>query len=181
MKMTSKGKFAVAAMIDLALTSSSEPVSLAGIAFRQKISLSYLEQLFSKLRRNGLVRSIRGAGGGYVLARGAEAITVADIIAAVDDVTDSTPRDVQDLIPAGSTRCDTTSLWHDVGVKMIELLESISLRMLVEGQLPNGVFAKNAPARQGISHAPGVKPIRTDTPNSVFALGAAFLERQKVA
>jgi Rrf2 family iron-sulfur cluster assembly transcriptional regulator len=179
--MTSKGKLAVAAMIDLALTSCGEPVSLAGISFRQKISLSYLEQLFSKLRRNGLVRSIRGAGGGYVLARDSAAITLADIIAAVDDVTDSTPDDVQDFIPAGSARCDTTGLWHDVGVKMNELLDSISLRMLVEDQPTNGVSVKNSPVRRGISHAPVVKPIRTDTPNSVFALGAAFLERQKVA
>src|ERR1019366_223967 len=113
MRMTTKGKFAVTAMIELALGSSGEPVSLAEISFRQKISLSYLEQLFSKLRRNGLIRSIRGPGGGYVLARESESITVADIVAAVDDVTGCSPDDLQALIPAGSTRCDTTSLWHD--------------------------------------------------------------------
>jgi len=181
MRMTTKGKFAVTAMIDLALRSASEPVSLAAISFRQKISLSYLEQLFGKLRRNGLVQSVRGPGGGYMLAREDASITVADIVSAVDDVIDSGSGDLQAIAPAGSTRCDTTRLWRDVSVKMVELLGSISLRMLVEQQLAHGVSVSDVPMRRGISSEPVVKPVRTHAPNSVFALGAAFQERQKVA
>ena len=85
MRLTTKGRFAVTAMIDLALRCADGPVTLAGIADRQKISLSYLEQLFGKLRRFELVSSVRGPGGGYALARDMAQITVADIIAAVDD------------------------------------------------------------------------------------------------
>ena len=85
MRLTTKGRFAVTAMIDLALHSAEGPVTLAGISERQKISLSYLEQLFGKLRRHEIVESVRGPGGGYTLARRAEDVTVADIIIAVVD------------------------------------------------------------------------------------------------
>jgi Rrf2 family iron-sulfur cluster assembly transcriptional regulator len=90
MRLTTKGRFAVTAMIDLALRCADGPVTLAGIADRQKISLSYLEQLFGKLRRFELVSSVRGPGGGYALAREMDSITVADIIAAVDEPLDAT-------------------------------------------------------------------------------------------
>lgn len=180
MRMTTKGKFAVTAMTDLARTSSGVPVSLAEISLRQKISLSYLEQLFGKLRRNGLVRSIRGPGGGYVLAREVESISVADIVAAVDDITDSGPGGMQALIPEGSTRCDTSGLWHDVSVKMNELLGSISLKILVDKELADGLAVRDVRVRRGISSEPVVKPIRTSAPNSVFALGSSLVERRKV-
>ena len=90
MRLTTKGRFAVTAMIDLALRSGEGPVTLAGISERQKISLSYLEQLFGKLRRHGLVDSVRGPGGGYCLARPGNQITVTDIVRAVDEPLDAT-------------------------------------------------------------------------------------------
>ena len=90
MRLTTKGRFAVTAMIDLALREAHGPVTLAGISQRQKISLSYLEQLFGKLRRFNIVESTRGPGGGYTLARKAEEVSVADIIVAVDEPLDAT-------------------------------------------------------------------------------------------
>ena len=90
MRLTTKGRFAVTAMIDLAICSGDGPVTLAGISERQKISLSYLEQLFGKLRRNNLVESVRGPGGGYCMARPMQQITVADIVRAVDESFDAT-------------------------------------------------------------------------------------------
>lgn len=90
MRLTTKGRFAVTAMIDLALRQEQGPVTLAGISQRQKISLSYLEQLFGKLRRHEIVESVRGPGGGYSLARRADDVTVADIIIAVDEPLDAT-------------------------------------------------------------------------------------------
>src|SRR5450756_566640 len=90
MRLTTKGRFAVTAMIDLALREHAGPVTLSGISSRQSISLSYLEQLFGKLRRHELVDSVRGPGGGYSLGRGAESITAADIIVAVDEPIDAT-------------------------------------------------------------------------------------------
>ena len=99
MRLTTKGRFAVTAMIDVAMHGTKAPVTLAGVSQRQKISLSYLEQLFGKLRRHGLVESVRGPGGGYRLARGAETISVADVIVAVDEPIDATkcggPRELQ--------------------------------------------------------------------------------------
>lgn len=90
MRLTTKGRFAVTAMIDLALRQASGPVTLAAISQRQQISLSYLEQLFGKLRRNDLVESTRGPGGGYTLSRPAQQISVADIILSVDEPLDAT-------------------------------------------------------------------------------------------
>ena len=90
MRLTTKGRFAVTAMIDVAMNNGNGPVTLAGVSARQKISLSYLEQLFGKLRRHGLVESVRGPGGGYNLARPATSLSVADIILAVDEPIDAT-------------------------------------------------------------------------------------------
>jgi Rrf2 family iron-sulfur cluster assembly transcriptional regulator len=90
MRLTTKGRFAVTAMIDLALRQDNGPVTLSAISQRQEISLSYLEQLFGKLRRHEIVESVRGPGGGYTLARRAEDVTVADIIIAVDEPLDAT-------------------------------------------------------------------------------------------
>jgi Rrf2 family iron-sulfur cluster assembly transcriptional regulator len=106
MRLTTKGRFAVTAMIDLALRCAEGPVTLAGIADRQKISLSYLEQLFGKLRRFELVTSVRGPGGGYALARETDAITVADIIAAVDEPLDATSC-------GGKENCQGRASLHD--------------------------------------------------------------------
>lgn len=133
MRLTTKGRFAVTAMIDLALNSGQGPVTLAGISGRQKISLSYLEQLFGKLRRSGLVNSVRGPGGGYCLARQGSQITVTDIIRAVDEPLDATQCGGNENCRDDS-RCMTHDLWTTLNAKMYEYLSSVTLNHLVESQ-----------------------------------------------
>jgi Rrf2 family iron-sulfur cluster assembly transcriptional regulator len=176
MRLTTKGRFAVTAMIDLALRSSNGPVALAAISQRQQISLSYLEQLFGKLRRHALVESTRGPGGGYSLGRDAADITVADIILAVDEPLDATGcGGKDDCMGEGSGRCMTHDLWTQLNARMLEFLSSVSLKSLVDEQIAKGVsVAEQAPIKRAISSAPVVKPIRVTGPNSVFALGAAL-------
>ncbi len=169
MRTTTKGRIAVTAMIDLALHSARAPVSLMSIGQRQKVSLSYLEQLFGSLRRNGLVESIRGPGGGYVLALPEQSITVADIVAAVDGGELGFDDSVA-ASHAGGDRCDTSKLWRDLKSRMIEFLGSVTLKMLVAEQLANGYVQGASPRHRGISSEPVVKPVRTNAPNSVFAL-----------
>lgn len=133
MRLTTKGRFAVTAMIDLALREDGGPVTLAGIADRQSISLSYLEQLFGKLRRHGLVSSVRGPGGGYCMAKPLPEVTVADIIVAVDEPLDATQcggkQNCHD-----EHRCMTHDLWTNLNRRMYEYLDSVSLASLVEQQ-----------------------------------------------
>jgi len=133
MRLTTKGRFAVTAMIDLSLRQHEGPVTLAGIAERQNISLSYLEQLFGKLRRSALVSSTRGPGGGYTLAKPVEAISVADIICAVDETLDATncggKGNCHDDHP-----CMTHQLWTTLNERMLEYLKSVSLAELVMQQ-----------------------------------------------
>ena len=175
MRLTTKGRFAVTAMIDLALRSSNCPVALAAISQRQQISLSYLEQLFGKLRRHELVESTRGPGGGYSLGRGAEAITVADIIVAVDEPIDATGCSGGEHCMGEDTgKCMTHDLWAGLNAKMIEFLDSVSLKKLVDDQLAKGVSVDEVPIKRAISSVPVVKPIKITAPNSVFALGNAF-------
>jgi Rrf2 family iron-sulfur cluster assembly transcriptional regulator len=175
MRLTTKGRFAVTAMIDLGLRSHAGPVALAAISQRQRISLSYLEQLFGKLRRHELVESTRGPGGGYSLGRGAEAITVADIIVAVDEPIDSTGcAGKENCMGEDGGRCMTHDLWASLNAKMIEYLDSISLKKLVEEQLAKGVSIQEAPVKRAISSQPVVRPIKITAPNSVFALGTAM-------
>jgi len=137
MRLTTKGRFAVTAMIDLALRESEGPVTLAGIAERQQISLSYLEQLFGKLRRHKLVASVRGPGGGYTLALPADEVTVADIIVAVDEPLDATQC-------GGKSNCHddhvcmTHELWTELNRHMFAFLDSVSLANLVERQHKSG-------------------------------------------
>jgi Rrf2 family transcriptional regulator, iron-sulfur cluster assembly transcription factor len=133
MRLTTKGRFAVTAMIDLALRGDKGPVTLAAISERQHISLSYLEQLFGKLRRQSLVDSVRGPGGGYTVARATETITVADIIRAVDEPLDATSCGGRENC-ADEHRCMTHDLWTTLNHKMYEYLASVSLRELVESQ-----------------------------------------------
>lgn len=130
MRLTTKGRFAVTAMIDLALRGRQGPVTLAGISERQKISLSYLEQLFGKLRRHRLVDSVRGPGGGYCLARPLEQISVADIIGAVDEPLDATQCGGKENCH-DEHRCMTHDLWSTLNRKMYEYLASVSLHDLV--------------------------------------------------
>ncbi len=133
MRLTTKGRFAVTAMLDLALHDGSGPVTLAGISRRQSISLSYLEQLFGKLRRRSLVDSVRGPGGGYTLARASNSITVADIIRAVDETLDATQCRGQENCQE-EHRCMTHELWSTLNDKMYEYLNSVSLADLVASQ-----------------------------------------------
>jgi Rrf2 family transcriptional regulator, iron-sulfur cluster assembly transcription factor len=175
MRLTTKGRFAVTAMIDLALRSNAGPVALAAISQRQHISLSYLEQLFGKLRRHELVESTRGPGGGYTLGRGLAEISVADIILAVDEPIDATGCSGKEgCMGEDSGKCMTHDLWASLNTKMIEYLESISLKKLVDDQLAKGVAVVESPLRRAISSVPVVKPIKITAPNSVFALGNAF-------
>jgi len=139
MRLTTKGRFAVTAMIDLALRQDNGPVTLAAISQRQEISLSYLEQLFGKLRRHGIVESVRGPGGGYTLARTADDVTVADIIIAVDEPLDATQCKGKENCQSTpdkeqGTRCMTHDLWATLNAKMVEYLDSVSLKDLINQQ-----------------------------------------------
>lgn len=138
MRLTTKGRFAVTAMIDLALRQDKGPVTLSGISQRQEISLSYLEQLFGKLRRHQIVESVRGPGGGYSLVRKAEKVTVADIIIAVDEPLDATQcggkENCHSAAHDGGTRCMTHDLWSTLNAKMVDYLDSVSLQDLVDQQ-----------------------------------------------
>jgi Rrf2 family iron-sulfur cluster assembly transcriptional regulator len=167
MRMSTKGRFAVNALIDLALRESAGPVALASIAQRQRISLSYLEQMFSRLRRDGVVESTRGPGGGYTLGRGADAITVADIVTAVDDPAEDMGDDERSL---GMSR----ALWQRLNEVMLEHMRGITLASLVKDQLAQGVNVESRPVRKAIAPQPVVKPVRTLAPNSVFAFGRSF-------
>src|SRR3978361_2441888 len=128
MRLTTKGRFAVTAMIDLALRQNNGPVTLAAISQRQQISLSYLEQLFGKLRRHELVESTRGPGGGYSLGRKSEEITVADIIVAVDEPIDATGcAGKENCMGEDAGRCMTHDLWARLNSEMLEVLASVSV------------------------------------------------------
>ena len=133
MRLTTKGRFAVTAMLDLALHGAHRPVTLAGISERQKISLSYLEQLFGKLRRRALVESVRGPGGGYHLARDAAAISVADIVLAVEEPLDSTQCGGRENCRENH-RCMTHDLWEDLNATVNGFLAGVTLSQLVEKQ-----------------------------------------------
>ncbi|MDR0805647.1 MAG: Fe-S cluster assembly transcriptional regulator IscR [Enterobacteriaceae bacterium] len=133
MKLTSKGRYAVTAMLDVALHSQEGPVPLADISERQGISLSYLEQLFSRLRKNGLVTSVRGPGGGYLLGRDADVIAIGSVINAVDESVDAT-RCQGSGSCQGGTRCLTHTLWHDLSERISSFLNQITLAELVQRQ-----------------------------------------------
>jgi Rrf2 family transcriptional regulator, iron-sulfur cluster assembly transcription factor len=133
MRLTTKGRFAVTAMLDLALHANDGPVTLANISERQKISLSYLEQLFGKLRRNELVQSVRGPGGGYNLAKPAAQLNVADIIVAVEEQLDS--RQCEGREPCmGEKRCMTHDLWESLNDTVLSFLAGVTLADLVQKQ-----------------------------------------------
>ena len=133
MRLTTKGRFAVTAMLDLAMRDVNGPVTLAGISERQGISLSYLEQLFGKLRRAELVDSVRGPGGGYCLARLVEDITVADIIIAVDEPLDATQCGGHENCH-DNHRCMTHDLWTDLNKTIFAYLANVTLASLVDKQ-----------------------------------------------
>lgn len=134
MRLTTKGRFAVTAMIDLGMRHQRGPVTLAGISERQKISLSYLEQLFGRLRRQGIVDSVRGPGGGYCLARPLEEISVAAIIRAVDENIDATQCGGMGNCQNGEP-CMTHELWSGLNDHIYAYLEAVNLAQLVSGQM----------------------------------------------
>jgi Rrf2 family iron-sulfur cluster assembly transcriptional regulator len=141
MRLTTKGRYAVTAMLDLALHADSGPVSLAHISGRQDISLSYLEQLFAKLRRRELVRSVRGPGGGYRLSREGDAIYVAEIIDAVNEAVDATGCGGTSDCQQGEV-CLTHHLWCDLSDQIHGFLSQISLANLVNQREVQSVSAR---------------------------------------
>ena len=136
MRLTTKGRFAVTAMLDLALNEVDKPVTLVGISERQAISLSYLEQLFSRLRRQGLVTSVRGPGGGYRVARSHAEISVSQIITAVDELIDATQCGGQENCH-DTGRCMTHDLWATLNDKILDYLSGVTLAELVASQQQN--------------------------------------------
>jgi Rrf2 family iron-sulfur cluster assembly transcriptional regulator len=156
MRLTTKGRFAVTAMVDLAMRQTRGPVTLAAISERQHISLSYLEQLFGKLRRHQLVSSVRGPGGGYCLAQPAQTVSVADIIAAVDEPLDATQCGGKENCN-DDKRCMTHDLWATLNAKMHEYLSSVSLADLVEHQ--NGKHVAVLHDRRAQEPQPDGKPV----------------------
>lgn len=172
MRLSTKGRFAVTAMIDVALREKLGPVPLSDISARQQISLSYLEQMFSRLRQRGLVASTRGPGGGYTLGHRTDAITVADIISAVEDA----PPKVKTASVASKDMAQ--DLWDSMNAKVAEFMQSVTLRSLVLEQLAKGVKIEHKPApNRGVFKKPEQQTLRTTAPNSVFALGQSLLAR----
>ena len=133
MRLTTKGRFAVMAMVDLALHGGKGPVTLASISERQKISLSYLEQLFGKLRKHDIVESVRGPGGGYYLGRQGAKISVADIIVAVDEPLDATKCGGKGNCQE-EQQCLTHDLWMGLNETIYNYLAAVNLQHLVESQ-----------------------------------------------
>ena len=157
MKLTSKGRYAVTAMLDVTLHASQGPVSLADISERQGISLSYLEQLFSKLRKHGLVISIRGPGGGYRLGKCSAEIAVADVIIAVNESVDATKCQGKGNCQGGE-QCLTHSLWQGLSERIEEFLQNITLAELVA---KNDV--KTVSKRQNDIHSRSNKELSLET------------------
>ncbi|BEV07780.1 MULTISPECIES: Fe-S cluster assembly transcriptional regulator IscR [unclassified Methylophilus] len=133
MRLTTKGRFAVTAMLDIALYEADKPVTLAGISERQSISLSYLEQLFSRLRKQGLVSSVRGPGGGYRIAKAHHEISVSDIITAVDEQIDATQCGGNENCHEEG-RCMTHELWASLNSKILDYLSGVTLADMVDMQ-----------------------------------------------
>lgn len=155
MRLSTKGRYAVTAMIDLALHDEVRPVALTDIAETQKISVSYLEQLFARLRKNRLVKGMRGPGGGYRLARPASEVTIAEIIAAVDEQIDMTrcagKEDCQD-----GEKCLTHELWADLSKQLYDFLHAITLAQIVEWPAVQKVAV-----RQEARHGRGVQTTKS--------------------
>lgn len=148
MKLTTKGRYAATAMADLAAHSGGAPVGLGDIALRQGISLAYLEQIFARLRRAGLVVSARGVAGGYNLARQADEISIAEIIEAADEEirTTACEREAGVSCQGGTARCLTHDLWDELGRQIELFLNAVTLQDVLERRVA-GIAAVNAPPR----------------------------------
>jgi Rrf2 family transcriptional regulator, iron-sulfur cluster assembly transcription factor len=169
MRLSTRGRFAITAMIDLALRERGYPVPLSDLALRHGISLSYLEQVFAKLRQHSLVQSTRGPGGGYALGFRGDAITVADIIGAIEEVGEP-----------GSGRkshgvLDTQALWDALNSAIFEHMKTITLKSLADEQRASGFTVQERKKRnQGVLAAASRQTPRPRVPNSVFALGQSL-------
>lgn len=177
MRLSTRGRFAISAMIDLALREGAHPTPLIELAQRHGISLSYLEQVFAKLRQQGLVQSTRGPGGGYTLGFRGDSVTVADIISAIeeDDVM------ALGLAPGGRGEVGvdmTASLWASLHGAVLAHLKTISLKSLADEQRAQGVHVpKRKMAKKGVLQKVVPTMPRPTVPNSVFALGQSLLAR----
>ncbi|TDF42010.1 Fe-S cluster assembly transcriptional regulator IscR [Alteromonadaceae bacterium M269] len=161
MKLTSKGRYAVTAVLDVALHTQSGPIPLMDISERQEISLSYLEQLFSRLRRHGIVNSVRGPGGGYVLGRAIDEITISDIIVAIDEPVDATRcKGMADC--QNGVQCLTHSLWVDLSDRIYSFLNDITLSDLVSKK-----DVKSVAERQDLTSKCGSSQSRTHAHNEI--------------
>ena len=152
MRLTTKGRYAVTAMLDLAVHATDGPITLADISQRQGISLSYLEQLFAKLRKRELVSSARGPGGGYRLSRDSNDINVAEIIAAVDEKVDATRCSGEQGCQNGE-RCLTHQLWTDLSDLLYDFLQGITLGKLVDQRHVKDVAARQDQMQQNANAA----------------------------
>jgi Rrf2 family iron-sulfur cluster assembly transcriptional regulator len=167
MRFSTKGRFAVTAMIDVALREALGPVPLTDVASRQHISLSYLEQLFSKLRRHGLVSSFRGPGGGYSIGSQIDSITVTDIICAVEDAPPTAKQS-----DASAVQDMTQDLWDSMNAQVLDFMHSVTLKSMVLDQLAKGVKIEQSPSpKRGVFRKPEQLSTHPSVPNSVFALG----------
>jgi Rrf2 family iron-sulfur cluster assembly transcriptional regulator len=170
MRLSTRGRFAITAMIDLALREKGYPVPLSDLALRHGISLSYLEQVFAKLRQHGLVESTRGPGGGYALGFRGDNITVADIIGAIEEVGD----------PQGTRKgragvLNTQALWDSLNTAVFEHMKTITLKSLADEQRAKGFQVKErSRASKGVLASPVRQTPRPRVPNSVFALAQSF-------
>jgi len=156
MRLTTKGRYAVTAMLDLAIHQEQGSITLANISQRQYISLSYLEQLFARLRRNGLVSSTRGPGGGYRLSRSADQISIAEIVMAVDENMDTTRcQGRQNCKETGE--CLSHQLWADLSEKIKAFLSGITLAQVLESRAKEvseeAAIVQQKKARRGRSRA----------------------------
>lgn len=157
MRLTAKGRYAVTSMLDVALHEADGPIPLASISGRQDISLSYLEQLFCKLRKHGLVSSVRGPGGGYRLGREAQAISVAEVIEAVNEASDATRCGGNENCQNGET-CLTHHLWSDLSDQIRGFLHNITLADLMERREILAI-SRNQDLRQGATDDKDTVPL----------------------
>ena len=167
MRLSTRSRFAITTMIDLALRDNDCPVPLSELAQRHRISLSYLEMVFSKLRKNGLVQSTRGPGGGYTLAASDDRVTVADIIVAIESVSESHSEE-----PRRECALNPQALWDSLHTAAFAHMKTITLRSLADVQRAKGVtIVAPTITKKGVLEKVERRTIPANVPNSVFALG----------
>lgn len=169
MRMSTKGRLAVNALIDLALREAAGPVALLSISQRQQVSLSYLEQMFSRLRREGIVESTRGPGGGYTLGRAPSDINVAEVVMAVDEGEESPRTGLDDAV--------SQRLWREAEAAVLNHLATVTLQQLLDDHVAQGAQPAQPVVRARLAPQPapvGRLPLRCSAPNSVFAFGQSF-------